>query len=141
MITRLVYISSDSDLFLQDESHNYGGKIYFDDLLFDGQTKTTEVGLYDYTFYESDTVLLEVHLEQLDPSYYKYVVSNEAYQSAHNNPFAEPVQVYTNVSGGFGLFSSYSFSSRSFTLIGNGIGKESKSSVSCNGNQYESSIR
>ena len=132
VITRLLYIYSDSDLFLKDESHNYGGKIYFDDLLFDGQNKTTEVGIYDYMFYEADTVQVEVHLEQLDPSYYKYVVSNEAYQSAHNNPFAEPVQVYTNVSGGFGIFSSYSFASRSFTVIGGGGGKGNKSSLSCN---------
>lgn len=123
LITRLVYISSDSDVFLKDESHNFGGKIFFDDLLFDGQAKTTEVGLYDYMFYEPDTVQVEIHLEQLDPSYYKYVVSNEAYQSAHSNPFAEPVQVYTNVSGGFGIFSSYSFASKSFTLIGEGVGK------------------
>ncbi|MFH0761756.1 MAG: DUF4249 domain-containing protein [Bacteroidota bacterium] len=124
VITRLVYIYSDSDLFLQDESHNYGGKIYFDDLLFDGQTKTTEVGLYDYAFEEADTAWVDVHLEQLDPAYFKYVVSNEAYQSTHNNPFAEPVQVYTNVSGGLGIFSSYSFASKTFTIEGSGIGKQ-----------------
>jgi hypothetical protein len=124
MITRLVYLYSGSDLFLQDESHNYGGKIYFDDLLFDGQTKTTEVGLYDYAIYESDTVWIDLHLEQLAPAFYKYVVSNEGYQEAHNNPFAEPVQVYTNISGGLGIFSSYSFASRSFTMTGSGKGKQ-----------------
>jgi hypothetical protein len=120
MVTRLVYIYADSDLFLTDESHNYGGKIYFDDQLFDGQTKTAEIGLWDYVFYETDSAQIEVHLEQLDPAFYKYVVSNEAYQSARNNPFAEPVQVYTNVTGGLGIFSSYSFSSKAFTIIGAG---------------------
>ncbi len=123
IVTRLVYIYSDSDMFVEDESHNYGGKIYFDDLLFEGQSKSVEVGLYDYIMSMVDSVKIEVHLEQLDPAFYKYVVSNEAYQQAHNNPFAEPVQVYTNIHGGLGIFSSYSYSSRSFTLPGSRIGR------------------
>ena len=57
----------------------------------------------------------------IDKPFYKYVVSNEAYQAAHNNPFAEPVQVYTNITGGFGIFSGYSFSSQRLLLFGKGI--------------------
>ena len=123
VVTRLIYIYSDSDMFLQDESHDFGGKVFFTDELFDGQAKSVEVSLYDYVFSQADSVQIDVHLEQLDPALYKYALSNEAYQEAHYNPFAEPVQVYNNITGGFGIFSSYSFSSHSFILPGNGIGK------------------
>ncbi|MFA5815666.1 MAG: DUF4249 domain-containing protein [Bacteroidales bacterium] len=115
------YLSGNLDRFLKDESHNFGGKLYFEDFLFDGLMKTVEFGLSDYSFFESDTIWLDVKMEQIDPSYYLYALSNEAYQQAHGNPFSEPVQVYTNVNGGFGIFSGSS--SASFSIITRGMRK------------------
>jgi hypothetical protein len=38
---------------------------------------------------------------------YKYKKSYAAYQEARDNPFAEPVLIYTNVKNGYGIFSTY----------------------------------
>ncbi len=107
-VTHNSYLYSDSEGPVDDEFHNFQGKLYFDDLLFEGLTKTVEFGVSDYSFYEADTVWVNVRMEQVDPSYYLYAVSNEEYQQAHGNPFSEPVQVYSNVKGGYGIFAGSS---------------------------------
>ncbi len=120
-LTHPSYIFSNDEGFLKDESTNYEGKLYFEDLLFNGMMKSVEFGISDYAFYESDTVWLDVKLEQTDPSFYSYILSLDAYQQAHGNPFSEPVQVFTNVTGGFGIFSGLSTSH--FSIITQGMRK------------------
>jgi hypothetical protein len=119
--TRAGYLNVNTDGFLQDESNFYEGKLYFEDMLFDGLTKSVEFGISDLFYYESDTIWLEVKMEQIDPSFFLYVVSNEAYQQANGNPFSEPVQVFTNIKGGFGIFSGSSYAS--FPLVFSGMRK------------------
>ena len=77
------YIFGNSDKFLKDESTNFEGKLFFEDLLFDGLMKTVEFGITDYSFFESDTVWLDVKMEQIDPSYYLYVLSYDAVSYTH----------------------------------------------------------
>ncbi len=107
-VTRNSYLYKSSQGPVKDEFHNFEGKLYCDDLLFNGLTKSVEFGVSDYSFFESDTVWLTVKMEQIDPSYYLYAISNEEYQNAHGNPFSEPVQVFTNVKGGYGVFAGSS---------------------------------
>lgn len=116
-VSRLAFINQ-SDEFRQDESLDYGGKIYFDDLLFEGQDKNMEVKLSDYAFIESDTVWLDIHLEQVERPYFLYVSSSLAYLRSKGNPFSEPVQVYSNINGGFGIFSSFAFSRYPLVISG-----------------------
>jgi hypothetical protein len=120
-ISNPAYLSGNSDQFLKEESLDFEGKIYLEDLLFDGMGKTIEFGLSDYSFYQSDTVWLDVKMEQVDLSYYYYVLSFSSYQQAHGNPFSEPVQVYSNVKGGYGIFSGSSVSS--YQIIASGMWK------------------
>jgi len=115
-ITQPAWIFEGDDSFVQDEVHQYGGKSYLKDQLFNGQTKTLDLRISGFSYFQSDTVRVDVNLEQISPEFYTYVVSNEAYQRANRNPFSEPVQVYTNIKGGFGIFSSYSVSRRSFIV-------------------------
>ncbi|WP_394996708.1 DUF4249 domain-containing protein [Emticicia sp.] len=49
---------------------------------------------------------IQVGLFQTDTHYYNYHTSLRK-QRENNNPFAEPVLLYTNVNGGFGCFGSY----------------------------------
>jgi hypothetical protein len=120
-LTHPAYLYGRDDRFLKDESTTFGGKLYFDDLLFDGLTKTVSFGITDYSFSESDTVWLNVRMDQADPAFYHYVVSYSAYQEAHGNPFSEPVQVFSNIHGGFGIFSG--FSTASFPMVLRGVRK------------------
>lgn len=110
-VTQKAYIyGNNSDQFVKDETTNFNGSLYFDDLLFAGLTKTVTFDVQTYTSWAADTIWLDIKLEQLDPSYFMYILSYNAYQQAHNNPLSEPVQVYTNVKDGFGIFSGLSSS-------------------------------
>jgi hypothetical protein len=115
-LTQIGYVSEGEDTFIEDENHYYGGKTYFEDHIFNGQRKTLDLRLYGFDYLLSDTIRVDINLEQVSPEFYKYVVSNEAYQRSHRNPFSEPVQVYTNIKGGFGIFSSYSVNTKSFIV-------------------------
>ena len=75
----------------------------FTDLLFDGQTKELNIALeleekIDYID------KLEVWLYNITRATYNYNISYNIYESASGNPFAQPVQVYSNINNGFGIF-------------------------------------
>ena len=50
---------------------------------------------------------LHLYLAVTDRAYYRYHQSLEQHQEANGNPFAEPVLVYSNVTGGMGIFAAY----------------------------------
>lgn len=50
---------------------------------------------------------LHVYLAVTDRAYYLYHQSLEQHQDTNGNPFAEPVLIYSNVTGGLGVFSAY----------------------------------
>lgn len=120
-LTHPAYLSGRDDRFVKEESTTFDGKLYFDDLLFDGLNKTVSLGITDYSLYESDTVWLNVRMDQTDAAFYRYVVSYSAYEEAHGNPFSEPVQVFSNINGGFGIFSGYS--TATYPLVIRGVRK------------------
>lgn len=98
----------------------FGGGISgtsFDDALFNGKKYTLAVGTdaYSLGFYEGDSIGVSkfepqfiVELRSVSSSYFKYQQSYSKYQSSSFDPFAQPVQVYNNVEGGFGIFAPYS---------------------------------
>ena len=118
-VTNPVWLGN-SDPFLEEASTSFESKIFFDDKLFNGREKTIELEYWDYGYFETDTTWLDLRLEQVARPYYLYVISLDKYDDANGNPFAEPVQVYTNVEGGFGLFSAYTADSREFVITGTG---------------------
>tara|TARA_Y100000385_G_scaffold205270_1_gene212651 strand:- start:267 stop:1184 length:918 start_codon:yes stop_codon:yes gene_type:complete len=86
----------------------------FTDLLFNGQNKALEIELEDFEkdiyidkdgyFYSNKTLSITLHLQNISKSYYYYRTSLELYKDASGNPFAQPVQVFSNVNNGFGIF-------------------------------------
>jgi hypothetical protein len=50
---------------------------------------------------------LQFNLAVTDRAYFRYHQSLEQHQDADGNPFAEPVLVYSNVTGGLGIFAAY----------------------------------
>jgi len=104
-------------MILTDEVFQNGGSPFrlqglFNDLLFNGQNKALELEIpydnfsgievgYEWSY---KTLSVRVYLHNISKSYYYYRTSLELYQSASGNPFAQPVQVYSNIENGFGVF-------------------------------------
>ena len=104
-------------MFLTDEVFQDGGSPWkeqglFNDLLFNGQNKNLKVeipnddykvieGAYQWSY---ETISLRIYLHNISPSYYYYRTSLELYQNSSGNPFAQPVQVFSNIENGFGVF-------------------------------------
>ena len=91
--------------------------MFLSDALFNGRDFEIKLKISKFSFYETDTVLLDVSLEHIAEPYYLYAVSSNKYRRTSNNPFTEPVSVYTNVENGLGIFTGYTSSSVRFVII------------------------
>jgi hypothetical protein len=54
---------------------------------------------------------LEIQLWNMSKELYDYQISLRVFNETSNNPFAEPLPVYSNVNGGLGIFAGYNASS------------------------------
>jgi hypothetical protein len=85
---------------------------------FNGQTYTLPVvfskgiieGIAEDELFQLFPVYVICELRTVSETYYKYVKSFNDYQSSSFDPFSQPVQVYSNVNQGFGVFSAFSVS-------------------------------
>ncbi len=107
-----LYVKSDDILGLDFLDANrdvrIDGKLFFSDQLFEGKEFDISFELpHDSWYMMADTAEFRIDLHQVDKSYYLYAVSQQKYSLNRDNPFSEPVQVYSNVKNGFGLFSAY----------------------------------
>ena len=57
-----------------------------------------------------DSLFLKLYLFNTEKSYYQYHKSLLNYTDS-DNPFSEPTPMYSNINGGFGVFSSYTIDS------------------------------
>ncbi len=72
------------------------------DGLFEGQQVEMSCYIPQYHLqYQTDPVYLE--LSACSEAYYRYLYSIELYRDVEGNPFAEPVQVFSNVENGIGI--------------------------------------
>ena len=85
---------------------------FFKDTLFDGQTHAIELS-GDYDAPEHTRFYIQVLY--VSETYYEYLKSARLHESTQDNPFAEPVSVYSNVENGYGIFAGYS--SQIFELV------------------------
>jgi hypothetical protein len=61
-------------------------------------------------------VFLLTELRSISKEYYDYQTSLNEYWNADGNPFAQPVQVFTNIENGFGIFAGFGKSSDTLRL-------------------------
>ena len=103
------YLSTSNPVVDNSGPDSYARILTFKDNLFDGQKQKIT---FDYYYYISGTPnqfsVRKVSLLSLTESTYKYLKSIETYRNVDGNPFAEPVQVYSNVENGFGIFGGQS---------------------------------
>lgn len=91
-----------SSIFLCNE------RIMFTDKFFNGQSmsaiiqirtdKNTNGQLYQPSY--------KVYLSKITEGYYNYITTLNLYNQTGSNPFSEPVQVYSNITNGLGIFAA-----------------------------------
>lgn len=83
----------------------------FNDRLFEGRTYDLEMeGYFSFSgdFYEYDLEpILTIEVRRLSEAYFNYVNSSALQDWVSGDPFAQPVQAYTNVENGRGVLGSY----------------------------------
>ena len=95
------------------EEGDFEGKApYFRDTLFDGSTHEIELS----TDFAGGPDFSEIRLQVLyiSEAYYEYLKTARLHHDTLDNPFAEPLNVYSNVENGYGIFAGYS--SQTFEL-------------------------
>ena len=75
----------------------------FNDDLFEGGERTVVIEVYSW-----NQELIDVTVSSGSEEFYLYEVSYGLYQESRDNPFAQPVQVYTNANNGLGIFAGVS---------------------------------
>jgi hypothetical protein len=94
---------------------NFSGYVISDDF-FNGQTYALTARIYSWAFteyaYGSYNALplspIYVNLHSVSEEFFDFVISYSKYDETAYNPFAEPVNVLSNVENGYGFFTGYS---------------------------------
>ena len=100
-----------------------GGKhnqnfVTFTDDIFNGNQFTIDLLIPEYYFFfgenneegewDSGLETIYISMSRISKEYYWYQTSYQAYLDAQGGLFAQPVQVYTNIENGLGIFAGYS---------------------------------
>lgn len=106
-VERLVY----SDPFYVEECLD-GNRLLVNDRNFNGTTKTivfyvSGYNMNEFTNQQGRKIKPTLELLHINEDYYRYIKSVNAYDNALDNPFAEPVNVITNIRNGYGFFTTF----------------------------------
>jgi hypothetical protein len=82
--------------------------LYFKDLKFDGQ-KVTVRGKIFFSYLPESVFRVEVALGNISEEHFQYLQDVELQGRSGDDPFAQPVQVYTNINNGFGTFGGIAY--------------------------------
>jgi hypothetical protein len=89
-------------------------KSRFSDFAFNGTTYTVPL-IAQFNFLNNSSVYrIDVTLNSISEEYFNYEESRELFNETDGDPFAQPVQIYTNVKNGLGIFAGFSTDQRSF---------------------------
>tara|TARA_R110002050_G_scaffold18770_18_gene54558 strand:- start:5311 stop:6177 length:867 start_codon:yes stop_codon:yes gene_type:complete len=99
----LEFFNFSQDPFGEGESRTYGTEAFLDDNQFNGQGKEINIRLEDF----SNNNSFYVYLHSISESYYRFRLTQAA-GDFNENPFSEPVQIFSNVSGGYGVMAGTS---------------------------------
>lgn len=90
-------------------NEKYGEGFFFNDKSLNGQ-QISFTGEQYFNQYE-DSSFTVVQVASISESYYNYLLSYDKYKNVNGDPFAQPVQVYSNIDKGFGIFGGVSIQS------------------------------
>ncbi|MBL7813223.1 MAG: DUF4249 domain-containing protein [Bacteroidetes bacterium] len=100
------------------QSSMSGGGFYFlDDALYDGKNvqvklsrESDEYSSYNYRYDDDSVVAFQINLYTLSTDLFHHDYSVRLYNSTQDDFFQEPVQIYSNILNGYGVFGARSFS-------------------------------
>ncbi len=92
-----------------EEYQSFGQRILFDDFLFGGKIYTMRVLTYfdEYSAEYESKPEYQVVVGNTSESYYLYELSVKLQYWTDGDPFAQPVQVYNNITNGYGIFGAF----------------------------------
>ncbi len=82
-------------------------EVYFADPLFAGRMHTFTIQVEESFIFAGSEQALLVDLYHVSDHFYQYARTYQRYEESYDNPFAEPVQVHTNINDGFGIFAGF----------------------------------
>jgi hypothetical protein len=86
-------------------------RLLLEDVNFNGNVKTVilyaQAGELNPVNTPGGVLRATVELLHINRDYYKFIKSLNSYENATDNPFAEPVNLHSNVKNGYGLFTTY----------------------------------
>lgn len=83
-------------------------EVLFTDVTFENTKKTMQVELYALNTDFITDPRFEIELKHVSKDFYLFHVSSRLQQNTGDNPFGEPVVVYSNIENGFGIFAGFS---------------------------------
>lgn len=92
---------------------NHFGKVFFNDETINGQNFTLNLAYDSYSLnnWKIQNTPLKIVLYTIDFPYFEYTKDlNKAFQT-QDNPFSEPVIIYSNIENGVGIFGGYTIDS------------------------------
>ena len=104
LVKRSLLVSSDDPVL--SSHNNYNNQLLFEDRMFNGKEISLRINFEDFNPRRGKKYYLE--LLSLSRAGYLYRKTIDEYEMARNDPFAEPVMIYSNIQNGFGIFSGYS---------------------------------
>jgi len=117
------YLSTDdpvvsTDEFIDGNNSFFGNSLVFSDETFDGKRYTLSMNYEGSTGFSLDPFGNYLFfLRSISREQYLYIKSLELQRETEGNPFAEPVPVYNNIIGGYGIFVGFSHDSRRIKLV------------------------
>lgn len=87
-------------------------QVVFSDKTFNGLSQTFNLNMQTYYPYFpfNDSTIFYIKLHSISKAYYDYAISFYKQKLAEKDFYAEPVSVYSNIEGGYGIFAGYSTS-------------------------------
>lgn len=90
------------------ERNVFNHMVHFSDKQFNGETHTLSLHGPLWWFYNDSIPEINIHLVKRDKHYFKFMESIIRYDPYNDLPITQPVQIYSNIEGGFGLVSAES---------------------------------
>jgi hypothetical protein len=108
------YAIAFTDKVINGQNYNLKISIYKDD--FRTPSIDDEVGINGISDSSDHRNVIYFNLYSITEDYYRYIQTFNLYKKNYGNPLTEPVMIYSNITGGYGIFASAAVSTDSLVF-------------------------